>query len=58
METELRMTALQAQRKELLKLRRSQKINDETHSKLLREIDLAEVAIVNRRKNLETAPYS
>jgi CPA1 family monovalent cation:H+ antiporter len=58
METELRMTALQAQREELLKLRRSQKINDETHSKLLREIDLAEVAIVNRRKNLETAPYS
>jgi CPA1 family monovalent cation:H+ antiporter len=57
-ETNLRMTALQAQRDELLRLRRSQKINDETHGKLLREIDLSEAAIVTRKRNREPAVYS
>jgi monovalent cation/hydrogen antiporter len=49
-EQRLRMAALRAERSELLKLRTRQAINDETLNKLMREIDLSETAIVNRRK--------
>jgi Na+/H+ antiporter len=49
-EAKLKMAALRAERAELLKLRTRQAINDETLNKLMREIDLSETAIVNRRK--------
>ncbi|MDP9154353.1 MAG: Na+/H+ antiporter [Pseudomonadota bacterium] len=49
-ETKLKMAALRAERSELLKLRTRQAINDETLNKLMREIDLSETAIVNRKK--------
>ncbi|KLU22966.1 sodium:proton antiporter, partial [Caballeronia mineralivorans PML1(12)] len=49
-ETKLRMAALRAERSELLKMRTRQAINDETLNKLMREIDLSETAIVNRKK--------
>ncbi len=51
MDTALRTTALRAQRHTLFKLRRSQKINDETLNKLLSEIDLADAAIFTRTRN-------
>ncbi|KND54813.1 NhaP-type Na+/H+ and K+/H+ antiporter [Candidatus Paraburkholderia kirkii] len=50
METRLKMAALRAERAELLKLRYAQAINDETLNKLMREIDLSETAIVNRKR--------
>ena len=49
-ETKLKMAALRAERSELLKMRTRQAINDETLNKLMREIDLSETAIVNRKK--------
>jgi CPA1 family monovalent cation:H+ antiporter len=49
-ETKLRMVALRAERAALLKLRSDQTINDETLNKLMREIDLSETAIVNRKR--------
>lgn len=49
-ETKLKMAALRAERSELLKMRSRQAINDETLNKLMREIDLSETAIVNRKK--------
>ncbi|WP_244847659.1 Na+/H+ antiporter [Caballeronia sp. SL2Y3] len=49
-ETRLRMAALRAERAELLRLRTDQAINDETLNKLMREIDLSETAIVNRKR--------
>jgi CPA1 family monovalent cation:H+ antiporter len=49
-EAQLRMAALRAERSELLKLRTRQAINDETLNKLMREIDLSETAIVNRKR--------
>lgn len=50
METRLKMAALRAERAELLRLRAVQDINDETLNKLLREVDLSETAIVNRKR--------
>lgn len=50
-DTKLRTTALAAQRHALYKLRRNQKINDETLNKLLSEIDLADAAIFTRTRN-------
>ncbi|CAH2789785.1 MAG: Uncharacterized Na(+)/H(+) exchanger YjcE [uncultured Caballeronia sp.] len=49
-EMKLRMAALRAERSELLKMRTRQAINDVTLNKLMREIDLSETAIVNRKK--------
>ncbi|WP_250471016.1 Na+/H+ antiporter [Caballeronia sp. GAFFF1] len=51
-ETRLRMAALRAERAELLRLRTDQAINDETLNKLMREIDLSETAIVNRKRGM------
>jgi CPA1 family monovalent cation:H+ antiporter len=51
-ETRLRMAALRAERSELLRLRAAQDINDETLNKLMREIDLSETAIVNRKRGM------
>ncbi|KND59143.1 NhaP-type Na+/H+ and K+/H+ antiporter [Candidatus Burkholderia verschuerenii] len=51
-ETRLKMAALSAERAELFRLRAAQAINDETLFKLLREIDLSETAIVNRKRGL------
>jgi monovalent cation/hydrogen antiporter len=51
-ETRLRMAALRAERAELLRLRASQTINDETLNKLMRELDLSETAIVNRKRGM------
>jgi CPA1 family monovalent cation:H+ antiporter len=44
------MAALRAERAELLRLRSLQEINDETLNKLMREVDLSETAIVNRKR--------
>lgn len=49
-ETRLKMAALRAERAELLRLRSLQEINDETLNKLMREVDLSEMAIVNRKR--------
>jgi CPA1 family monovalent cation:H+ antiporter len=49
-ETRLKMSALRAERVELLKMRADQTINDETLNKLMREIDLSETAIVTRKR--------
>jgi monovalent cation/hydrogen antiporter len=51
-ETRLKMAALGAERAELLRLRAAQAINDETLFKLLREVDLSETEIVNRKRGL------
>jgi monovalent cation/hydrogen antiporter len=51
-EVQLKMAALRAERAELLKLRNQEAINDETLNKLMREIDLSETTIVNRRKGI------
>ncbi|MDR5853326.1 Na+/H+ antiporter [Caballeronia sp. LZ062] len=51
-ETRLKMAALRAERAELLQLRTDQAINDETLNKLMREIDLSETAIVNRKRGM------
>lgn len=51
-ETRLRMAAMRAERAELFRLRAAQTINDETLNKLIREIDLAETALVNRKRGL------
>ncbi|QSN61396.1 Na+/H+ antiporter [Caballeronia sp. M1242] len=51
-ETRLRMAALRAERAEVLRLRTDQAINDETLNKLMREIDLSETAIVNRKRGM------
>lgn len=48
----LRMAALRAERTELLRLRASQTINDATLNKLMRELDLSETAIVNRKQGM------
>ncbi|WP_250450015.1 Na+/H+ antiporter [Caballeronia sp. ATUFL_M2_KS44] len=53
-ETRLKMAALRAERAELLRLRSDQAINDETLNKLMREIDLSETAIVNRKRGMTT----
>jgi len=49
-ETRLKMAALRAEHAELLRLRSVQDINDETLNKLMREVDLSETAIVNRKR--------
>jgi monovalent cation/hydrogen antiporter len=36
----------------LLRLRAAQTINDETLNKLLREVDLSETALVNRKRGI------
>ncbi|MFM0048712.1 Na+/H+ antiporter [Caballeronia grimmiae] len=51
-ETRLKMAALRAERAELLRLRSEQAINDETLNKLMRELDLSETAIVNRKRGM------
>jgi monovalent cation/hydrogen antiporter len=51
-ETRLKMAALRAERAELLRLRSAQTINDETLNKLMRELDLSETAIVNRKRGM------
>jgi CPA1 family monovalent cation:H+ antiporter len=51
-ETKLKMSALRAERVELLKLRADQTINDETLNKLMREIDLSETALVTRKRGV------
>ncbi len=51
-EMRLRMAALRAERTELLRLRASQTINDATLNKLMRELDLSETAIVNRKQGM------
>jgi Na+/H+ antiporter len=51
-EVKLRMAALRAERAEFLRLRNQEAINDETLNKLMREIDLAETTIVNRKKGI------
>jgi monovalent cation/hydrogen antiporter len=51
-ETRLKMAALRAERAELLRLRAAQTINDETLNKLLREVDLSETALVNRKRGM------
>jgi CPA1 family monovalent cation:H+ antiporter len=47
-ERDLRVLAMNAERDELHRLRRSYQINDQTQRALLRELDLAESSLVNR----------
>jgi monovalent cation/hydrogen antiporter len=51
-EAKLRMAALRAERAEFIRMRNEEAINDETLNKLMREIDLAETTIVNRKKGI------
>ena len=48
LEMEMRLAAMRAERAALLALRNGQKINDETMSKLVREVDLSETALTSR----------
>ncbi|MFM0626281.1 Na+/H+ antiporter [Paraburkholderia xenovorans] len=50
LEFRMKLAAMRAERKTLLELRSSQKINDETLNKLMREVDLSETALTARRK--------
>ncbi len=47
-EQQMRIAAMRAERAVLLKLLAERKINDETLNKLMREVDLAETAVVTR----------
>ncbi|HEV3427232.1 MAG TPA: Na+/H+ antiporter [Paraburkholderia sp.] len=48
LEVQMRLAAMRAERAALLELRNQQTINDETLSKLMREVDLTETAMMNR----------
>lgn len=48
LEFQMKLAAMRAERAALLKLRNSQKINDETLNKLMREVDLSETALTTR----------
>jgi monovalent cation/hydrogen antiporter len=48
LEFQMKLAAMRAERAVLLKLRNEQKINDETLNKLMREVDLAETALITR----------
>ncbi|HXZ07932.1 MAG TPA: Na+/H+ antiporter [Paraburkholderia sp.] len=48
LELQMRLAAMRAERARLLTLRNEQKINDETLQRLMREVDLAETALVSR----------
>jgi monovalent cation/hydrogen antiporter len=50
LEFQMKLAAMRAERVELISLRNTQKINDETLSKLMREVDLTENALVTRGK--------
>jgi monovalent cation/hydrogen antiporter len=46
----MKLAAMRAERKALLALRSSQKINDETLNKLIHEVDLSETALTARKR--------
>ncbi|TDN68269.1 Na+/H+ antiporter [Paraburkholderia sp. BL10I2N1] len=48
LELQMRLAAMRAERAVFLSLRTDQKINDETLTRLMREVDLSEVALTNR----------
>ncbi|RDK04082.1 Na+/H+ antiporter [Paraburkholderia lacunae] len=48
LEFRMKLAAMRAERKALLALRNTQKINDETLNKLMREVDLLETALTSR----------
>jgi monovalent cation/hydrogen antiporter len=48
LEFQMKLAAMRAERAVLLTLRNEQKINDETLNKLMREVDLAETALITR----------
>ncbi|RFU47222.1 Na+/H+ antiporter [Paraburkholderia sp. DHOC27] len=48
LEFQMKLAAMRAERAVLVSLRNTQKINDETLSKLMREVDLSETALVTR----------
>ncbi len=48
LELQMRLAAMRAERAVLLSLRSEQKINDETLTRLMREVDLSETALTNR----------
>ncbi|WP_118181796.1 Na+/H+ antiporter [Paraburkholderia phosphatilytica] len=50
-EFRMKLAGMRAERAELLALRNSSKINDETLNKLMREVDLAETALTTRGRN-------
>jgi monovalent cation/hydrogen antiporter len=50
LEIRMRLAAMRAERATLLALRNQHKINDETMSKLVREVDLSETAMTNRKR--------
>jgi monovalent cation/hydrogen antiporter len=50
LELRMRLAAMRAERATLLALRNQHKINDETMSKLMREVDLTETALTSRAK--------
>ncbi|MFX1671087.1 Na+/H+ antiporter [Paraburkholderia sp. A2WS-5] len=51
LELQMRLAAMRAERATLLDLRNRQTINDETLSKLMREVDLSETAMTTRGRN-------
>jgi monovalent cation/hydrogen antiporter len=48
LEFQMKLAAIRAERAVLLSLRNTQKINDETLNKLMRELDLSETALITR----------
>ena len=48
LEFQMKLAAIRAEREVLLSLRNTQKINDETLNKLMREVDLSETALITR----------
>jgi len=50
LEFRMRLAAMRAERKTLLDLRNTRRINDETLNKLMREVDLSETALTARKK--------
>ncbi|WP_233799717.1 Na+/H+ antiporter [Paraburkholderia sp. HP33-1] len=50
LEFRMKLAAMRAERKALLDLRNSQRINDETLNKLMREVDLSETALTARNR--------
>jgi monovalent cation/hydrogen antiporter len=50
LELQMRLAAMRAERATLLALRNQHKINDETMSKLMREVDLTETALTSRAR--------
>ncbi|MCC8397389.1 Na+/H+ antiporter [Paraburkholderia sp. MMS20-SJTR3] len=50
LEFQMKLAAMRAERKTLLELRDSQRINDETMNKLMREVDLSETALTARKR--------